>query len=101
MLPPRNEVENNERYQSPPKVTYEGKLDRRHERQHALTIRDYERVARKAVAAAALETARDVAWIQGRVRVSTEAKYALDRAQKESDFIARGAQLNRAGLAHR
>ena len=96
MLALSNEVENSDRYQSPAKLTVEGQLDRRHERQHALTIRDYERGARKAVAAAALETARDIAWIQGRARVATEAKYALERAQKESDFMAQGDPIRHA-----
>jgi hypothetical protein len=99
MLALSNEVERNDRYQAPALLTHAGQLDRRHENQHAVAIRDYERDARERVAAAAVEATGDIAWIQGRARVNTEAKYAIDRASKESKIIAQGDPVNESKFA--
>jgi hypothetical protein len=96
MLALSNEVEQNQRYQSPPMLSHAGQVDRRHENEHAVAIRDYERQAREGVATAAAEAVKDIAWIQGRARVVTEAKYAIDRAQKESEIIAQGDPVKQA-----
>jgi hypothetical protein len=99
MLALSGEVERNERYQAPPVLTRVGQLDRRHESEHALAIRDFERYAREGVAIAAVEAIRDVAWIQARGRVISETKFAIDRAQKESDIIAQGDPVKQAKFA--
>jgi hypothetical protein len=51
------------------------------------------------VAATAVETVADTAWIQGRARVISEAKYAIDRAQKESEMLAQGDLIKQAKFA--
>jgi hypothetical protein len=94
-----NEVDRNDRYVPPSLLTHVGQLERKHENEHVLAIRDYERIAREHVAAAAVEAAGDIAWIQGRVRVNSEAKFAIDRAQKESDIIAQGDEVKQAKFA--
>ncbi len=91
MLALSGEVEHNERYrEAPPVFTKAGQVDRRHEAEHVVAIRDEERKARELVAGAATEAVGDIAWIQARGRVNTEAKFALSRAQKESMVIADG-----------
>ncbi len=90
MLALSNEVERNERYASPPKLTRAGQVDRRHESEHALAIRDIERGAREDVAAAAAAAAADIADIEGRARVVSDIKYMVDRAAKESALLAQG-----------
>jgi hypothetical protein len=65
-------------------------MDRRHEAEHVVAIRDEERRARGLVVAAATEAAGDIAWVEARARVNTEAKFALSRASKESMVIADG-----------
>lgn len=90
MLALSNEVERADRYQTPPPATRAGMLERRHERQHVVAIRDMEREARERVARSAVESAADIAWIQGRSRVNSEAKFAIDRAQKETEILAQG-----------
>jgi hypothetical protein len=99
MLALSNEVERSERYESPPAVSREGKLERKHERKHVVAMRDFERDARERVALAAVEAAGDIAWIQGRARVNTEAKYAIDRAQRESELLAQGDPVKQAKYA--
>lgn len=99
MLALSNEVETNTRYKAPPWTTQAGQVDRRHENQHALAVRDAERRARELVAAAAVETVGDIAWIQGRARVNSEAKFAVDRAQKESEIIAQSDPIKQAKFA--
>lgn len=99
MLALSNEVERSERYETPPAVSREGQLERKHERKHVVAMRDYERDARERVAVAAVETAGDVAWIQGRALVNTEAKYAIDRAQRESELLAQGDPVKQAKYA--
>jgi hypothetical protein len=89
MLALSGEVEHNERYrQAPPVLTKAGQMDRRHEAEHVVAIRDEERRARELVVAAATEAVGDIAWIEARARVNTEAKFALSRAKKESRVIA-------------
>lgn len=91
MLALSGEVEHNERYrEAPSPLTKAGQLDRRHEAEHVVAIRDEERRARELVTAAATEAVGDIAWIEARARVNTEAKYALSRASKESVVIADG-----------
>lgn len=99
MLALSTEVERNERYETPPAVSRQGQLERKHERRHVVAIRDYERDARERVALAAVEAAGDIAWIQGRARVNTEAKYAIDRAQRESELLAQGDPTKQAKFA--
>jgi hypothetical protein len=83
------EVERNDRYNTPPSLfTPAGQLDRRHEAQHVVAIRDSERQAREQVAAAAVEAVADIAWIEARAKVNTEAKYTLERARRESQVLA-------------
>jgi hypothetical protein len=94
-----NEVERNERYETPPAASRQGQIERKHERKHVVTIRDYEREARERVALAAVEAAGDIAWIQGRARVNTEAKYAIDRSQRESELLAQGDPVKQAKFA--
>lgn len=94
-----NEVEQNERYQTPSPFGPAGRIDRRREAQHVVAIRDYERDARERVAEAAAEAAGDIAWIEGRARVNTEAKYVIDRAQKESEVLAQGDPVKQAKYA--
>ncbi len=96
MLALSNEVERNDRYGAPPALTRAGQIDRRHEGQHALAIRDFEREARERVAMAAVEATGDIAWIQGRARVISDAKFAIDRAAKESELIAQGDPVKQA-----
>lgn len=85
------EVERNERYrEAPPVLTRAGQMDRRHEAEHVVAIRDFERRARELVAGAAVEASGDIAWIEARARVNTEAKYTLHRASKESVVISDG-----------
>lgn len=96
MLALSGEVERNERYQAPAPLSRAGRRDRRHEEEHALAIRDAERAAREAMAAAAVETVEDVVWIQGRARAISELKFAIDRAQKESEVLAQGDPIKQA-----
>jgi hypothetical protein len=85
------EIERNSRYNHPPSLfTPAGQLDRRHEGHHVVAIRDADRKAREMVAGAAVEAAGDVAWIETRATVNTEAKYALHRAHRESQIISDG-----------
>lgn len=91
MLALSSEVDRNDRYSSPPPLlTQAGQLDRRHEAQHVVAIRDQERKAREKMAAAAGEAIADIAWIEARGKVNTEAKYAMHRARRESMIIADG-----------
>ena len=90
MLALSNEVERSDRSQAPPVLTHAGQADRRHENEHVLAIRDFERDARERVAIAAVDAAGDIAWVQARARVNSEAKFAIDRAHKESQIIAQG-----------
>lgn len=91
MLALSGEVERNDRYSSPPPLlTHAGQEDRRHEGEHVLAIRDEERKAREAVAAAAGTAVADIAWLEARTKVRTEVKYLLSRAQRESVIIADG-----------
>jgi hypothetical protein len=90
MLALSNEVEQSDRYQEPSLFSSAGVQDRRHEQSHVLAVRDYERSAREEIAGTAAEVAADMAWIQGRARVVSEAKYAIDRAQKETEVIGQG-----------
>ena len=99
MLALSNEVETSVRYQAPPLFSRAGWLERRHEGEHVLAIRDHERDVRERIAATAVETAYDLAWIQGRVRVNSEAKFLIDRALKESEIIAQGDPVRRAQFA--
>lgn len=99
MLALSNEVERSDRYQAPPPASRAGQLDRRHERHHVVAIRDMEREARERVARSAVEAAADIAWIQGRARVNTEAKFAIDRAQKESEVLAQGDPIKQMKFA--
>jgi hypothetical protein len=92
-------VERNERYEAPSTLTSEGQRERKHERKHVVAIRDFERDARERVAMAAVEAAGDIAWIQGRARVNTEAKYGIDRAQRESELLAQGDPVKQAKYA--
>lgn len=96
MLALSNEVERNERYLPPSRLSHAGQVERRHEQDHVLAIRDYERAAREHVAESAMEAASDMAWMQGRARVNSEAKFAIDRAQKESEIIAQGDPMKQA-----
>jgi hypothetical protein len=85
------EVDRNERYNKAPNLfSQAGQVDRQHEGQHVVTIRDADRRARELVASAAVEAIGDVAWIEGRAKVNSEAKYAVHRAQRESQIIADG-----------
>jgi hypothetical protein len=89
MLALSGEVERNERYRESPSVfTHAGQMDRRHEGEHVVAIRDEERRARELGVTAATEAVGDIAWIEARARVNTEAKFALSRASKESIVIA-------------
>lgn len=89
MLALSGEVEHNERYRALPSLfTLAGQRERRHEADHIVAIRDEERRARQQVAQAAVEAIGDIAWIQSRARVNTEAKYTLNRASKESQLLA-------------
>lgn len=90
MLALSNEVERNDRYAAPPAHTGAGRLDRQNEKAHVMAVRQYEREAREAVAAAARETVADIAWLDGRERLLTEAKFNIDRAKKMSAAIAQG-----------
>lgn len=91
MLALSGEVDRNSRYSSPPPaLTQAGQLDRRHEAKHVVAIRNEERKAREKMAAAAGEAIADIAWIEARGKVNTEAKYALHRARRESMIIADG-----------
>lgn len=99
MLALSNEVDSNRRYNSPPALTRAGQTDRRHEHDHALTIREYERQARERIAATAVETVGDIAWIQGRARVVSEAKFVIDRAQKETEILAQGNPIKQVKCA--
>lgn len=91
MLALSGEVDRNDRYSSPPPLlTAAGQLDRRHEAQHVVAIRDEERKARERIAVAAGEAIADIAWIEARGKVNAEAKYALHRAKRESTIIADG-----------
>lgn len=91
MLALSSEVDRNNRYSSPPPLlTQAGQLDRRHEAQHVVAIRDEERKAREKVAVAAGEAISDIAWIEARGKVNAEAKYSLHRARRESMIIADG-----------
>ena len=83
-----NEVECNERYQAPSALTVAGARDRRHERDHAVSIRDADRQGREAVAESALSAVKDIAWMEGRARVKSEAKFLIQRAARESEIIA-------------
>jgi hypothetical protein len=94
-----NEVERNERYLAPSNVTQAGQVDRRHEREHVLAIRDAERGLRERLAMAAAEAAADVAWIQGRAQVNIEAKFAIDRAEKLSAVVAGDNPVSQAKFA--
>lgn len=84
-----SEVERNDRYNTAPSLfSPAGQTDRRHEAEHVLAIRDHERQAREQVTAAAVEAVADIAWLEARARVNTEAKYALERAHRESQVVA-------------
>ena len=99
MLALSNEVERNDRYGPPPALSRAGQIDRRHEGQHAVAIRDLEREARERVAMAAVEATGDIAWIRGRARVVSDAKFAIDRAGKESDLLAQDDPVKQAKYA--
>lgn len=88
MLALSNEVERSERYEVPPGFTKAGQVERRHERKHVLAIRDVERCAREFVAASARDAVADIAWLQARAQVKTQAKFLLEQADKESRIIA-------------
>jgi hypothetical protein len=99
MLALSNEVERSDRYKSPPAISRTGQIDRQHEREHVVAIRDLERDARERVARSAVEAAGDIAWIEGRARVNTEAKFAVDRAHKESEILAQGDPIKQMKFA--
>jgi len=82
-----NEVECNDRYKAPPATTRAGARDRRHERNHALAIRDIERNGREEVAGSALFAVRTIARMEALARVNTEAKYIIERGAKETQII--------------
>jgi hypothetical protein len=83
------EVERNTRYNRPPSLfTQAGVMDRQHEALHVLRLRDFDRKLRELVAGAAVEAGGDIAWMDARDKVNTEAKYGLHRAQRESQIIA-------------
>jgi hypothetical protein len=99
MLALSNEVEQNDRYQSLSPMSAAGFADRKHERNHVVVIRQLEREARESVAGDAVEAIEDIAWIQARARVNTEAKFAIERAQKESEILAQGDAEKRMKFA--
>jgi hypothetical protein len=83
------EVERNGRYSRPPSLfSQAGQVDRQHEGQHTLAIRDAERRARDLVANSAVEAVADIAWVQARAKVISETKFTIERASKESAIIA-------------
>ena len=91
MLALSTEVDRNDRYSTPPALlTSAGQRDRRHEADHVVAVRDEERKARERVVLAASEAVGDIAWLEARAKVNTEAKYALHRAHRESMVIADG-----------
>ena len=81
-----NELEDG-RYQRPSVLTTAGRLDRQNEDRHVLALRDCERILRERIAHVAAKAAGDIAEIQARGQVRTEAKYALHRARRESQII--------------
>lgn len=101
MLPALSgEVERTGRYHKAPSLfSQAGQLDRKHEGQHVVAIRDADRRARELVAGAAVESVGDIAWMEGRAKVNAEAKYALHRAQRESQIIADGDPVLEAKFA--
>jgi len=77
-----------DRYQQPAYFAPGGQLDRQHEGQHVVRMRDMQRDAIESATEQAKQEFELNAWIDCRGRALTEAKYRVLRNHKESQFLA-------------
>lgn len=77
-----------DRYQQPGFFSEAGQLDRRHEEQHVVRIRDLHRQAVERIAAWSKWEMETDARLVSKRRVLSEFKYELVRNRKESQFLA-------------
>ena len=77
-----------QRYRQPGVLTESGQIDRRHEGQHVVRMRDLQRQAIEAAAEQAKEAFEFEAWQEARGRALSDAKYQVLRNHKESAFLA-------------
>ena len=77
-----------QRYMQPGALTHAGQIDRRHEGQHVVRVRDMQRDAIERAAKQAQQEFELEAWLECRGRALSEAKYKLLRNHKESQFLA-------------
>jgi hypothetical protein len=64
------------------------RIDRRNESRHILELRELQREAIEGAAAIARDAYIDIAAIDARRRINSEAKYELHLAKKESQILA-------------
>jgi hypothetical protein len=74
--------------QTPSLTRHDRRLDQRAESRHILTVRGVQRRAIEAAAVKTGQTFADAAAIEAQRRVLSEAKFQLQRAQKESQILA-------------
>ncbi len=77
-----------QRYQQPGPLTQAGQVDRRHEGQHVVRMRDLQRDAVENVTAQAKQEFETNAWLEARGHALSDAKYQVLRNHKESQFLA-------------
>lgn len=98
-LPDTTDSRSLDRYARPSLMTAAGQLDRRHEADHIVRTRDAQRSALEGGAEQARAAYVKVARQEAMGRVTTEAKFKLHRAHKESAILAEDDPVLQAQFA--
>lgn len=83
-------------YEQPHWVTREGQVDRRLEAEHRLDTRSVYRAVEMTRLTEGARIATSTAQIEAALKIATEKKYAMHRAERESIALGETEQLRRA-----